>query len=82
MFLRPILQTDEENKENARCKKLRDLLSQVILLLDVSFSEIEKNIPLEHQIILLQSLRNSQDNVRLDSIFWKFWINLFHFRMV
>ena len=72
MFLRPVLQTDEENKDNARCRKLRDLLSQVILLLDISFSDIEKAIPLEHQIILLQSLRNSKDNVRLDNIIFLF----------
>ena len=72
MFLRPVLQTDEENKDNARCRKLRDLLSQVILLLDISFSDIEKTIPLEHQIILLQSLRNSKDNVRLDNIIFLF----------
>lgn len=63
MFLRPITETPIEKRDNARCKKLRELCTTIIIELQVTLAQIDKEIPSEHIPILKKAIEDSSHPV-------------------
>lgn len=65
MFLRPIIETPPEKRNNERCTKLRELCTRVIIELQVSLAKIDKDIPSEHIPIIKEGIEESSHPVIL-----------------